>query len=704
LNTSGPQGIAFTDPSNSAFNAQANVTVKSASALVSLVPSATSSTYGTPLTFTVNASAPAGAPVPTGTVQLQSNGVNVGSPATVTSGKAVFSNFTSLGAGSDHLTAVYSGDSTYAAATSAASVITVSPAVLKVGVSGSMTYGSATLPAPSFFGFVNGDTPATAIAGTLAYSPAVTALTPVGLYPETPSGLTAKNYTISYVLGSIQVTPASLTVSAPAASIVYGQALSAVAPVFSGFLNGDTSSVVSGSAAFGVTGATAPYPVGTYALTVAQGTLAAKNYTFSIDPKAGSLTVTKAHLTVTARPLSRTYGAANPALSADYTITGFVNGDPSTVVSGAPVVTTAATPTSAPGTYPIAVTSGTLSAANYDFPNLANGVLTVGTEAVGDFSGVGKADPATFRRVSPTTAVWFVPNVGTLNGRGFGEGGLDVPIAADVDGDGKDDLLLYRPSTAQWFVQASSNSYTGVVLATFGTAGASDIPVPADYAGTGHVLLALYRPATGQLFINGMKTQTIPGAQAGDIPVPANYDNTGRDELGVYRPSTGQWIINGPKGVYTIGFGGASDIPMPGLYFPTPTSQAATVAVYRPTTGQFFVRTPGGGTQVYQFATGDIPIAGDYFGTGAADPAVYRPSTGKFLAVQPGQTTPVVVSGWTINTKDVPVLAPYSYRALGGISAKSLPGTTRSAPLVSGLEPPRGPLRFARTRGVNPGW
>jgi murein DD-endopeptidase MepM/ murein hydrolase activator NlpD len=87
-----------------------------------------------------------------------------------------------------------------------------------------------------------------------------------------------------------------------------------------------------------------------------------------------SLEVARAHLTVTADDRSRTYGAYT-ALTA--TITGFVNGDTPSDVSGLPTLATSATARSGVGSYPITVLAGTLSAANYDFPSLVYGTLTV---------------------------------------------------------------------------------------------------------------------------------------------------------------------------------------------------------------------------------------------------------------------------------------------------------------------------------------
>ena len=117
-------------------------------------------------------------------------------------------------------------------------------------------------------------------------------------------------------------------------------------------------------------------------------------------PVTQTVNVTPAVLTVTANSLSRAPGTANPALT--YTITGFVNSDTISVVSGTPVLTTTATTSSPAGPYPITVTQGTLSATNYTF-TLINGILTV-TQ--------GLAQTITF---APIPNVTYGANALTLN-------------------------------------------------------------------------------------------------------------------------------------------------------------------------------------------------------------------------------------------------------------------------------------------------
>jgi hypothetical protein len=100
--------------------------------------------------------------------------------------------------------------------------------------------------------------------------------------------------------------------------------------------------------------------------------LSTSNYSFIFA--TSTLTVNKFPLAVTANNASKVYGAAVPTFSA--TVAGFVNGDSSAVISGAPGLTTTGTASSVVGTYPIIAATGTLAAANYTF-TFANGTLTI---------------------------------------------------------------------------------------------------------------------------------------------------------------------------------------------------------------------------------------------------------------------------------------------------------------------------------------
>jgi len=95
-----------------------------------------------------------------------------------------------------------------------------------------------------------------------------------------------------------------------------------------------------------------------------------------------TILVNPAMLTVTANSYSRVLETANPTFN--YTITGFVNGDSQSAVSGSPVLSTSATISSAVGSYPITAGLGTLTASYYTF-GLVAGTLSI-TQAIAPIS------------------------------------------------------------------------------------------------------------------------------------------------------------------------------------------------------------------------------------------------------------------------------------------------------------------------------
>jgi hypothetical protein len=130
---------------------------------------------------------------------------------------------------------------------------------------------------------------------------------------------------------------------------------------------------VTGAASLTTT-ATSASATGTYPITASIGTLAAANYTFTFN--AGTLTIGKAQLMVTASNVSVPYGSAIPTLP--YTITGFQNVDTQlSATTGAPNLTTTATDTSPVGIYPINAAIGTLASNNYGF-TFSSGTLSIG--------------------------------------------------------------------------------------------------------------------------------------------------------------------------------------------------------------------------------------------------------------------------------------------------------------------------------------
>jgi photosystem II stability/assembly factor-like uncharacterized protein len=286
---------------------------------------------------------------------------------------------------------------------------------------------------------------------------------------------------------------------------------------------------------------------------------------YSSVTQSTTINVLKAHLTVTAANLARPRRAANPPLT--YTLTGFVNGDTASSVSGTPALSTTAVKSSTDGSYPITVGLGTLSAANYDFPTLNNGTLTVtGSSAaqVGDYDGDGKTDLAVFR---PGTDQWVIhDSSGGVVVTPFGDTSQqDIPAPGDYEGIGRTDLAVFRPGTDQWIILLSTGA---VRVVQFGDPTQHDLPVPGDYDGDGKTDLALFRPATDQWIIQysggGSRVVQMGDPASGDLPVPSDYDGDGKTDLAIFRTSTAQWIIHDSSGgslVTQFGDPTAHDLP-----------------------------------------------------------------------------------------------------------------------------------------------
>jgi hypothetical protein len=252
--------------------------------------------------------------------------------------------------------------------------LTIKKATLTVTASSpTITYGQA-VPAyvVSYSGFQNGDTSA-ALSGSASLTSSPSTPSAAGTYviSAAQGSLAASNYSLVFVNGALTINKAALTVTAASPTITYGQAVPAYSASYSGFQNGDTSAVLSGSPTLTTTPA-APTAAGTYTITAAPGSLTAANYTFTLVN--GTLSIDKVTLTVTASSPTITYGQTVPAYTATYS--GFQSGDTSAVLSGSPSLTTSPPTPSGAGTYPIATALGTLSAANYGF-SFVNGTLTI---------------------------------------------------------------------------------------------------------------------------------------------------------------------------------------------------------------------------------------------------------------------------------------------------------------------------------------
>ena len=129
--------------------------------------------------------------------------------------------------------------------------------------------------------------------------------------------------------------------------------------------------------------------------------------------------------------------------------------------------------------------------------------LRVGHHARADLDGDGLSDLVVWQ---PATGTWSW----VLSSKGYVDDGLgtkqwgnsslgDVPLLGDLDGDGKADLIVWRASTGTWYWLTSSTgySYASASGKQWGNLSLGDQPLVADLDGDGRDDLAVWRASTG---------------------------------------------------------------------------------------------------------------------------------------------------------------------------------------------------------------
>ena len=243
-----------------------------------------------------------------------------------------------------------------------------------------------------------------------------------------------------------------------------------------------------------------------------------------------------------------------------------------------------------------------------------------------DFDGDGSNDIAVFR---PSAGTWYVQNTEGITARVLGGVG-DKLVSGDFDGDGKTDAAVFRNVNGNgvWTIVRSSDG--GTTESAFGFA--NDTPVRGDFDGDGRTDLAIYRPSTGSWYIQRSNNSGLIGVQFGaseDIPVGGDFDGDGKADIAVFRPSNGGWyyLRSSDGGFRGSQFGQSGDVPLSGDF---DGDGKADISVFRPSVGVWYIwRSSDLAYDFRQFGFGtDIPVAGNYDGDNKTDIAVFRPSNG----------------------------------------------------------------------------
>lgn len=263
-----------------------------------------------------------------------------------------------------------------------------------------------------------------------------------------------------------------------------------------------------------------------------------------------------------------------------------------------------------------------------------------------DFDGDGREDVSVFR---PSDGSWHMTcSCQGQRGTRFGQAG-DLPVAADYDGDGKTDLAVFRSGT--WFINRTSDGQLGVI--NFGIAG--DIPTVGDYDGDDKADASVWRASAGAWYIlrssDGQFVARSAGG-AGDRAVPGDYDRDGKTDMAIYHAGE-WWIANSSStgGDFSVTpFGNASDLPQVGDF---DGDGKDDLSVYRAPEGVWYQQLSTAGYKAAKWGIEtDTPVPADYDGDSRTDLAVYRGGT---WYIMQSTTNTYVAVPWGLPT-DIPAV------------------------------------------------
>ena len=277
------------------------------------------------------------------------------------------------------------------------------------------------------------------------------------------------------------------------------------------------------------------------------------------------------------------------------------------------------------------------------------------------------------------------------DGRWFARSGLlvqfgaafDTPLLLDIDGDGRENLVLHRAEQARFFVLSSNNSSVSTIdlgqdrdlaysevamnfalrntnnsglqargaglesvfvhnrqnrtLVNYAASGAQvtslntqpgQYLIKADYDGDQVDDRATYSRGTWILSLSTGSNRVVSWGGESDIPVSGDFDGDGMNDIGIYRD--GAWFIlsSAGRGLISFQVGQRGDIVIPGDYDGDGITDPATVNPSTLVWQSLSARTSARLPQVQWGVAGDTPVSGDFDGDGIDDRGVFRPSTG----------------------------------------------------------------------------
>ena len=258
-----------------------------------------------------------------------------------------------------------------------------------------------------------------------------------------------------------------------------------------------------------------------------------------------------------------------------------------------------------------------------------------------DFDGDAKTDYVVARSDTGAGVTnWFVSNsAGGSFGTQFGAASDAVSgrlLGGDFDGDGKDDITVWRTGALAFFyiLQTGTNTFRAE---QFGTTG-DDPRMINDYDGDGRTDPAvwrggseafLYYRASSATNTSGNFT-TIQWGTTGDFPNPGDYDGDGKGDICVQRFISGTgavfFCLNSTGSSRAFNFGLSSDFIAPGDYDGDGRTDIAAVRTVGGNRTWFPLSSLDGSFKSITWGTATaLRTPGDFDGDGKTDVAVWQP-------------------------------------------------------------------------------
>jgi hypothetical protein len=226
-------------------------------------------------------------------------------------------------------------------------------------------------------------------------------------------------------------------------------------------------------------------------------------------------------------------------------------------------------------------------------------------------SGGGADEIGVYR---PSGAMFYLRNTGAarLGNPNF------VPVTGDWNGNGIDTIGVYRPDNRTFYLRNTNASGNADIVCQFGNP--DDVPLVGDWNGDGVDTVGVYRPSNQHFYLKNANDNSPADigfrfGNPGDIPFVGDWDGNGTHGVGVYRLSNRTFYLRnalsaGDADRYIV-FGNTGDKPIIGNW---DGDRYDTIGAYRPGNGYFYLKnrnTAGpADVTVHYGSPGDIPLSG----------------------------------------------------------------------------------------------